>query len=147
MVAWFWISILMATEATSGAWRHVMDDPGNAILAVNTADIAGPPHHRIVTVAAVNNGTLVHLGGYAVARVAIDCKANRTSLSGLEVKAPDGSFLRSVNPEDLVVEPGDIANVPSSVVAMACDGVGMTTPTYKSDVDFMAWAIPSLATP
>lgn len=145
MMGWLWMSILVATEPTSGAWRHVTDDPGNAILAVNTADITGPRHHRIVTVAAVNSGTLAHLGGYALARVAIDCEANRTSLAGLEVKARDGTVLRSVKSEDLSVEPGDIANVPSSVIAMACDGVEMTTPAFKTDVEFTAWAIPRLA--
>ncbi|GEM_PF-1458218 len=147
MMGWLWMSILVATEPTSGAWRHVIDDPGNAILAVNTADVTGPRHHRIVTVAAVNSGTLAHLGGYALTRVAIDCEANRTSLAGLEVKARDGTVLRSVKPEDLGVEPGDAADVSSSVLAMACDGVEMTTPAFKTDVEFTAWAIPRLARP
>lgn len=135
---------LMMLEPALGDWRVITDDPGNAVLAVETSRITGPTTRRLVTTAAASRETF-EAGRYIVARLAIDCHAQETRLVAAEVKSLEGDLLESINLDDLGSTTAPTSAGSPSAVALACDGVPVTTPSFRSDVEFITWAASSSA--
>ncbi|MFN3536994.1 MAG: hypothetical protein ACK4Y4_06065 [Brevundimonas sp.] len=133
----------MLLEPALGDWRVITDDPGNAVLAVETSSINGPPSRRVVTTAAASRETL-EAGRYVIARVTIDCHMQESTLVAADVKSLDGDLLGSLNPDDLDSKTAPTNEGSPSAVALACDGIPVSTPSFTSDVEFIAWAVEHL---
>lgn len=136
------LAVVVLTEPTIGDWRVITDDPGNAALALETSSIAGPTSRREVMTAVANRETL-EAGRYIIARVTIDCDIRVSTLDSVEVMSLEGDFLAPLNTDDLGSKTAPTSDGSPSAAAFACDGVPLTTQSFPSDVEFMAWAVES----
>lgn len=139
------LAMAMLPQPTVGDWRVITDDPGNAVLAIETSSITGPPSRRVVMTAAASQETL-EAGRYLIARLTIDCHLQESTLISAEVKSVSGDLLDSINPDGLESKTASTSEGSPSAVALACEGVPVTTQSFRSDVEFIAWVAENLRT-
>lgn len=133
------LAAALLMEPTAGDWRVIHDDPGNAVLAVETSGIAGPSTRRVVVTAAATRQTLDG-NRYLLSRIAIDCDQRQTTLLSADLKTLGGDPAGSLDLDDLESTTAPASDGSPSAVALVCEGVPLNTRSFATDVAFIAWA-------